>query len=178
MQYDTPYTYSRFSKVLHWLSALLIFALFGVGFWMVDLSYYDAGYQLAPHYHNSIGITLGGLILVRVLWRIRNTKPSALASHSTLEKSLSYIAHLLLYLLIFSVLIVGYLISTEDGRGIEVFNWFTLPSIGKLFDDQVDIAGNLHRWLAYTLITLSSLHGIAAFKHHYYDKDETLKRML
>jgi len=178
MQYDSPHSYSRFSKIIHWLSALLIFTLFGAGFWMVELSYYDAGYQLIPHYHKSVGIMLAGLVIIRVVWRIRNTKPLALTSHSTLEKTLSSIAQILLYFLIFSVVIAGYLISTEDGRGIDVFNWFTIPSMGKLFDNQADIAGNLHRWLAYTLIALASLHGIAALKHHFYDKDETLKRML
>jgi cytochrome b561 len=178
MQYDSPHSYSRFSKAIHWLSALFICALFGAGFWMVELSYYDAGYQLIPHYHKSIGVMLAGLMIIRVVWRICNTRPLALTSHSTREKTLSYIVQLLLYLLTFSVVIAGYLISTEDGRGIDVFNWFTIPSLGKLFDNQADIAGNLHRWMAYTLITLGGLHGIAALKHHFYDKDETLKRML
>ena len=78
---NTPELYGTVSKLIHWLSALLIFALFGVGFWMVELSYYDAGYQLAPHYHKSVGVILGCLIIVRMLWRRHNRRPVSLASH-------------------------------------------------------------------------------------------------
>lgn len=75
-------------------------------------------------------------------------------------------------------MISGYLISTEDGRPIAVFGWFSVPALGALFDNQADIAGLVHEYVAYSLITLALLHAVAALKHHFFDKDHTLKRML
>jgi cytochrome b561 len=84
---------------------------------------------------------------------------------------------LLLYLLLFFIVVTGYLISTADNRGIEVFNWFVVPGFGEFFDHQADRAGLVHEWLAYSLIGLVLLHALGALKHHFIDKDATLKRM-
>lgn len=169
--------YSALSKVLHWLMAVLIIAMFGVGYWMVDLTYYSAWYKIAPHYHKSVGVVLALLLLVRLGWIWRAGKPAALSSHSRLVQNLATWTHRLLYVLIISIMLTGYLISTEDGRGIEVFNWFVLPSAGQLFAGQADIAGDLHEWLAYSLMALVLLHAAGAVKHHVLDKDDTLRRM-
>ncbi len=75
------------------------------------------------------------------------------------------------------VMISGDLISTADNRAIEVFNWFSIPALAELFNKQADIAGLIHQYAAYLLIFLSVLHGAGAIKHHFIDKDHTLKRM-
>ena len=72
----------------------------------------------------------------------------------------------------------GYLISTADGRAIDVFNWFAVPALGELIENQEDIAGDVHFYLAWILIVTASLHAIAALKHHFFNKDDTLKQML
>lgn len=169
--------YHGFSVFMHWLMALLIFGLFGVGFWMVDLTYYSAWYKTAPHYHKSVGIVLALLLLARLAVMFKKCKPAPLASHSKAVQRVSKVTHLMLYLLIFCIVVTGYLISTADSRGIEVFNWFVVPGFGEFFDQQADIAGLLHQWLAYGLIALVVLHALGALKHHFIDKDATLKRM-
>jgi cytochrome b561 len=72
----------------------------------------------------------------------------------------------------------GYLISTADGRAIDVFNLFSVPALVSGFDNQEDIAGLVHQIIAYSLIALVVLHALAALKHHFIDRDRTLKRML
>lgn len=75
-------------------------------------------------------------------------------------------------------MITGYLISTADGRGIEIFEFITIPAYGAIIENQEDIAGLVHKWLAYSLIMLAILHALAALKHHLIDKDNTLNRMI
>lgn len=174
---STENSYHTVSKLLHWLMALVIFGLFGVGFWMVDLTYYSAWYKTAPHYHKSVGILLALLLLVRIGVLLKKGKPAALSSHSKKVQGASKATHLLLYLLLFFIVVTGYLISTADNRGIEVFNWFVVPGFGELFDQQADRAGLLHEWFAYSLIALVVMHVLGALKHHFIDKDDTLKRM-
>ena len=78
----------------------------------------------------------------------------------------------------FLIVLSGYLISTADGRSIEVFNWFEIPAFVTPIENQEDLAGDVHFYLASTLMVLVALHGLAALKHHFLDKDATLKRML
>ena len=82
-----------------------------------------------------------------------------------------------LYFGILLLVVSGYLISTEDGRPIAVFDWFEVPALGALFAAQADIAGLVHQYVAYSVISLAVLHALAALKHHFIDKDATLKRM-
>lgn len=166
------------SIFLHWLVALTVFGLFALGIWMTGLDYYHAWYQQAPLIHKSIGVILVGVLLFRLAWRLVNTNPAALSSHAPWEKKLSHIVHLLLYLMLFSIVVSGYFISTSDGRPIEVFSWFEVPAYPIGIEQQEDIAGAVHWYLALTLMALVALHSVGALKHHIIDRDETLKRML
>lgn len=171
-----PKNYSPAIIAIHWLSAVVIIGMFTLGWWMVDLDYYSQWYQTAPSVHKSVGILLAVLTLVRVIFKIVTTPPAITGKR--LEIMAAKSVHLILYFLLFVLFFSGYLISTPDGRGIEVFNWFTLPSMGELFAHQADIAGRIHYITALTLIGLAALHAAAALKHHLIDKDNTLRKMI
>jgi cytochrome b561 len=170
--------YGIISIALHWLVALLVFGLFGLGLWMVELDYYHRWYQRAPDLHKSIGISLFGLMLLRQLWRYTNPRPAPLPSHANWEKRLAGAVHGFLYLLLFVLMLSGYLISTADGRAIEVFGLFRVPATLTGIPNQEDLAGVVHQILGYVLIGLVALHALAALKHHFLDRDGTLRRML
>ncbi len=86
--------------------------------------------------------------------------------------------HGFLYLGLFAVMIAGYLISTADGVGIPVFGLFEIPAVVSGLPDQADNAGVVHLYLAWVLVVFAGLHGVAALKHHFIDRDATLTRML
>lgn len=164
--------------LLHWLMALAVYAMFGLGLWMVTLSYYDGWYHQAPELHKSIGVLLMVALFVRLVWRHLSPPPPALKNHSALTRFGALAAHLVIYVLLFSILISGYLISTADGKPINVFGLFEVPATLSDAGSQADLAGTIHLWLAWGVVILSVLHGLAAVKHHFIDKDDTLKRML
>lgn len=174
---NTNSGYGLISITLHWLSAFTVIGLFALGFWMVDLNYYSEWYRTGPHIHKSIGILLLLMTIFRLGWRLYNPSPSIIANNKT-ETALAHLAHAALYILLLVIMLSGYLISTADGRGIDIFEWFTLPSLGQLFPEQEDISGLVHEYAAYSVIGLALLHAIAALKHHFISKDNTLKRML
>ncbi len=171
------HTYGWLSIALHWISAFVVIGLFAVGFYMTTLGYYDSLYRTLPHWHKSIGILFGILLVLRVAWRFYSKPPAVLSQHK-LEALAAHGGHLLLYVMMFVVVISGYLISTADGRPIDVFSWFQIPAIELGIDQQEDIAGLIHEYVAYGLIALAILHALAAFKHYWIDKDRTLQRML
>jgi cytochrome b561 len=170
--------YGAVGASLHWLVALTIFGLFGLGYYMVDLTYYDQWYRLLPHIHRSIGTLLFAVVILRLLWRLVDITPSPLDSHSRFEVLSAHVAHGLLYLLMLTAMTSGYLISTADGSGVRVFDWFELPSVTGRVERMEDLAGEVHYWATWALIGLAALHGLAAVKHHLIDGDDTLRRIL
>lgn len=166
------------SKLLHWISAITVFSMFALGYWMVDLTYYSQWYQTAPHWHESVGILLFIATAFRLVWRFISQAPNAIHNHSKLEQQASKLTHAVLYALLFFLMLSGYFISTADERAIDVFSWFSVAGFGELIENQADLAGLIHEYLAYFLVGLALVHGGAALKHHYFDKDKTLTRMI
>jgi len=171
------------SKFLHWLMALLLIGLFAVGLYMTELDYYDALYHTLPWWHKSIGLLVVGLLLFRFVWNVTNPTPKALSTHKSWEISLAHIIQKLFYLLMLLIGVTGYFISTAKGKGIEFFTLFEVPAMPftvskAIEEDLVDSIGEVHEILAITLIVFAVLHAMAALKHHFIDKDETLRRMI
>lgn len=170
--------YGWVAIILHWLIALAVFGLFGLGWYMVDLSYYDDWYRTAPDIHRSVGLMLAAVVVVRVVWRLCNPRPERLAGHSRFEVWAAYGAHLTLYVLMFVAIVSGYLISTADGSSVQVFNWFTVPSATGRVRELETIVGDIHYWSTWALVGLAGVHALASLKHHFIDRDRTLRRML
>ncbi|MBD2857801.1 cytochrome b [Spongiibacter sp. KMU-158] len=170
--------YGAISIAIHWLMALGIIGLFGLGLWMSGLSYYDPWYKQGPFIHKSIGLILLALLVFRFFWRLANARPADAPSLKPWEKSSSHLVHWLLYGLMLTTMIAGYLISTADGRSISVFNWFEVPALISGLPEQEDIAGEIHEILAWAIVAVAGLHALAALKHHFLDRDNTLKKML
>lgn len=177
MIHDNRSDYGWLTITLHWLMALAIFGLFVLGLWMVELDYYDRWYNKAPDIHRSVGVCVVLLWTVRLLWRLSTPTPAPLPGLARWERRASVAMHWCFYLLVPAVATAGYLLSTADGRGVVVFELFEVPATVTGIDNQEDLAGDIHLWLAVVLIGLATLHGAAALKHHFIDRDRTLKRM-
>lgn len=167
------------SILLHWVSAILIVFLFGLGLYMVDLSYYDSFYNTAPELHISLGLLLLLLTLFRILWRLVNGRnPRPLPEHTLMVRVLSGIVQYSLYLLVLIVIASGYLITTAKGDPAIMFDWIRFPALIQLEGQDVDLAGELHYWLACAIIVLSFIHAAAALMHHFLFRDRTMVRIL
>ncbi len=175
---NTSAGYGLLAIVIHWVAAVAVIGLFALGFWMVDLSYYNDWYRRAPDIHRSIGVLLFGLMALRLFWRIFSASPKPIAGHKRWETLSAHAAHALLYFLIFVATVSGFLISTADGSSVSVFGWFDVPSVTGQIKGLEDIAGVVHYWSTWALVALAAVHALGALKHHLVDRDETLRRIL
>jgi cytochrome b561 len=176
--FNTTDRFGLVAIILHWVIALTIFGLFGVGWYMIDLTYYDELKYTMPSIHKSAGMLLILVFLISLLWKLINLTPKPVGDSSRFEIIASRLAHLWLSGLIAIILISGYLIPTAKGLGISVFGWFEVPAIITSIPQQEDVTGLIHKYAAYTIIGLALLHAAAALKHHFINKDDTLRRML
>lgn len=160
--------YHWFHRLLHAVMALLIPIAFGIGVWMVELDFYHSWYHQGPELHKAIGVLISSLCVPRIFM---------LFSRKPIQTRLVKWVHASLYLLLLLVIVSGYLMATAKGAGINVFGLFNVPAIQFLIDDQVDIAGAVHFWSAWSMMILITLHLVAALKHAWLDKDDVMQRM-
>ena len=174
---NTQGTYGLVAVFLHWLVALAVAGMFGLGYWMVGLTYYDSWYKQGPDIHRSLGVLLFTAMLLRVVWRLMNPRPEPVPGHRRWEVVAAHLAHGLLYVLLFVATVSGYLISTADGSSVIVFGWFDVPSITGRIKGMEDTAGVVHYWATWSVVVLAGIHALGALKHHFIDRDNTLRRM-
>ncbi|WP_341582419.1 cytochrome b [Marinobacter metalliresistant] len=175
---NTASSYGLVAIAIHWLVALAIFGLFGLGYWMVDLSYYHEWYKRAPDIHRSVGILLLAVMVFRIIWKVLSVSPVSPPGHKSWEIRSAHLLHALVYVLILVAMASGYLISTADGSSISVFGWFEVPSVTGQIKGMEDVAGTVHYWTTWTIVGLALVHAAGALKHHLIDRDNTLLRML
>lgn len=164
------------SILLHWAMAVLAVGLFGLGKYMITLDYYHPLYQRIPDLHRNLGVVFALLLVLRLSWRWANALPEIIASSR--ERVLALLMHRLFYVVMFGVVISGYLISTADGRALVLVGGIELPALVSGVDNLEDRAGEVHWFLTWMLAGMFVLHAAAALKHHFIGKDDTLRRML
>ena len=99
------------ARLLHWVTAGVIFFMFGLGVWMSNFVP-DAFEQFAlVQTHKSWGFVVFALALIRVVWRLMNPAPPLPAHMSRLARFLAHAGHLALYVLIFAMPISGWLMA-------------------------------------------------------------------
>jgi len=177
MSHSTKTVYDPVARALHWIMALMMIALLGVGLYMEDL---DPSPQKWEIYglHKSIGMIALFLIGLRILWRLHARPPKPLPTHTPLEQWAAHIVHLALYAAMLAMPVSGYLMSSAGGHAINIFGMLNVPllvdknaDIGKAAKEIHEIAGNV-------MIAAIVLHLLGALKHKLIDKDGTLARMM
>jgi cytochrome b561 len=173
--------------MFHWLVALLIFVNIGL-VWATDFMAEDSIRPMID-LHKSIGITVLGLALMRLLWRFANPPPPLPASYPARERIGAHVAHAALYVLILAMPLSGWLhdsawkgAATHPMTLFGFIPWFRIGAVENLdptLKEQLHGQfGALHTWLSYVLYALVVLHVAGALKHQFIDGHPELQRML
>lgn len=171
---NTNYTWPAIS--FHWLIAVGIFICFPVGMIMGELELSPLKLQLIS-YHKWLGVTIFGLLVLRIVWRSFNPPPALPSTMPKWQIGLSHATHLALYLLMIAIPVSGWLMSSAKGYTTVYLGMFPLPD---LLDKDKALGHDLeelHEALNYILLLLVGLHIVAAIKHHIIDRDNILTRI-
>jgi len=129
-------------------------------------------------WHKSVGITILVLALLRLLWRFANPVPNLPDTLKPLERKLAHFTHFMLYALLFAQPISGWMMSSARGFPVSWFGFFQLPDLVPKSKPLYDALVTTHATLAVVLGVVVTLHVAGALKHHFYLKDDVLRRML
>ena len=177
--------YSTVAIAFHWVIALLLIGNLIAGLWLLDplLNSSDPetkqwGFWLIQ-VHKSIGLTVLVLAVARLAWRLINPPPPYPDHMGTAEKVLAKLSHWGFYALMLALPLSGWA-TVSTGKisfPILYFGLFEVPllPLSKAFGEQFDASHTILGWLTLALIVL---HVAAALKHHYWDRDDVLVRIL
>jgi cytochrome b561 len=128
--------------------------------------------------HKSTGMTIFILAILRLLWRLTNPVPAPVAGTKSWQERLAGIMHWTLYALVFLTPLAGWTMSSARNFSVSYFGLFTWPNLVAPDQSLYETLKKMHFVLAATMISLAWLHAFAALKHHFFDKDNVLRRML
>ena len=169
--------YTRTAKAIHWLTALMILGLLGLGFYMADLPLSPQKLKLYS-WHKWAGVTVFLLTIARLGWRITHQPPAMPWQMSKLQRLAAHAGHLALYALLVAIPLSGWLMSSAKGFQTVWFGVLPIPDLIPKDKAIGDALQELHEGLNVLLIVLLLVHVAAALKHHFIDKDDVLTRML
>lgn len=168
--------YTGTAVTLHWIVAALVVTALSMGWIMTDMVTSPLKLRVYS-WHKWIGVTVLALFFVRALWRLTHSAPALLPMPAWQRRAALFL-HGFLYAMLLLQPITGWLYSNASGRAIVYLGLIPLPNlVGK---DRV-LAGTLEEIHSAGGVVLSiavGLHLLAALKHHFIDRDDTMRRML
>lgn len=169
--------YTGLQIALHWVSALLLVALFSLGYYMTSLTKGAPGKGAWVNLHKSLGLTAALVIVWRVMVRVRRTAPPSIPGLGCWEMELARITHRLLYMCMVVMPLSGYLGSSFNQYGTRFWG-VPLPRWGWVDDALQHMFYAVHRSTAYLLLGLVVLHVAGVIKHQWFDARRCVQRML
>ncbi len=179
---NTPQSFGAVARTLHWLTALLILTAIPLGLIAEDLPY-DTAEALAYKaqlfsIHKTVGVAAFFVALSRIVWALTQPRPVALHPERRAENLLADLVHWMLYISMLAVPLSGWIYNASV-TGFAPILWpfgQTLPFVPQ--SDAVAAVATTAHWLFGKLLMASIfLHVAGALKHHFIDKDATLRRM-
>jgi cytochrome b561 len=162
---------------LHWLMAALLGSLFGLGLYMHGLPL--SPWKLRVYsWHKWAGVTAFLLVLVRLAWRAMHRPPELPVAMSAALRWVAHAGHGLIYLLMITIPLSGWLMSSAKGFQTVYFGVLPIPDLLDKNKELGDVLLQVHATLNFLLAAVVTGHVLAAVKHHIVDKDDVLTRML
>ena len=157
-------TWGLVAIILHWVLAILLFFQFASGIRLSTLNFSSAKLELID-LHQSFGSIIMILVFVRIIWRLNNKKPS----NTLLPKYhliVSHITHMILYFLLFTIPLLGFLYNWLSDLDIILFGIMTVPNMIYIQNDDIaDMLIEIHYYLALILMLIVFIHICAALYH-------------
>jgi cytochrome b561 len=182
---NTATRYGTVAMTLHWLIAIAIITLLAVGKYMHGLPNSDPSKFFLYQTHKSVGLTVLALSVARIAWRLMNVVPALPATMSAWQRWGSHISHFGFYFLIIAIPLSGWGVASTSSSGVPTlwFGLFEVPNMpglpeGEARGEAHETFEEVHELLGNLMILLLIVHVAAALKHHFWDRDTVLRRML
>lgn len=173
---DSSRRYDGMTIALHWLTALLVVALFaGALMWTYGPRSIDRHWLESLHV--SMGIGLAGVLLLRLVWRLLAGLRLPAEGRGA-SAWLAKIVHWALYLLLAVQVGLGFTLRWFQGEDFSFFGLFDIPALVSSNRALAHTIEDFHNITAWTLVVLAGGHAVVAIFRALFLRDRVLQRML
>jgi cytochrome b561 len=162
------------TRVLHWLTAVLVFAALLIGFAMVNSL---GSYAALLSIHMTVGIVILVVVVARIANRFTHRAPPLPDTVGTVERKLVFGSEVSLYALLLAQPLIGWAMVSAAGQPVRIFGQWRLPAIAPFNGDVYFVLRQLHSVLAYLLVVTIAAHVSAVLLHTLTLRDGMLRRM-
>ena len=174
---NTTTRYGSLSIGMHWFMLLLLAAVYAC----IELrGNYPRGSEMREAlktWHYMLGMSAFFLVWVRLAFRALGANPAIEPPPPGWQMLIAKLMYAALYLLMIGLPILGWMILSAEGDAIPFFGMH-LPPLIYQNKDLAKALEEVHETAGTAGYFLIGLHAVAALYHHYFLRDNTLKRML
>lgn len=168
--------YSKRIILLHWGVAFFVILHLINTFAIPYLQNQDIA-LLASEFHKSLGLLIGVLALVRLLFGFLDKQPPMDEDIPAWQKISAKGAHSVLLLLMVLIPIVGWVQTNSSGMPVTMFGVISLPALSGPDIALTSGLRSIHMYMGYAFCSLILLHVIATFYHRMVLKKNIYKRI-
>jgi len=169
--------YHKSIIILHWLIAIIVFILIGLGLNMVDIERGTPQRAFYYNLHKSFGLTLLLLMIARIYLRVKFKSPPLPSSISLFQQTVAKASHLILYISLILMPLSGLIASQFTKYGVKYFGLFKIPPLFSENKFYYNLFQDLHKAFAIVIMIMICIHISAALKHIFVDKDKIFQRI-
>ena len=169
--------YSPLAQALHWLTAILVLIAFIYGPGGSEERVYSASRDPARHLHETLGLAVLTLVVLRALWRAVDRRPDPPRGPRWMETA-ARVVQIALYVLLFAVPLTAIAGAWLEGHALTLLGGVRIaPLVSESHAAGAKIA-SVHTWLGDAILWVAGLHALASLYHHFVIDDDVLRSML
>jgi cytochrome b561 len=171
--------YALSSRLLHWLTAALVIVVIFFGIWIKYFEPHDEPFKLRLYnIHESIGVTIFVIVLIRLLNRWRHPPPPLPLDTPPLVRFAAHVSHAALYALLVIMPVLGFMATNAWGFPLTVFGVLPIPAPYGKNEEFAKLLSFLHWCGAIAFISLICAHLAGVIYHTFIRRDGLIRRML
>jgi cytochrome b561 len=174
---STRFRHGAVAQTFHWLTAILVVAAYFMGPGGSEQRVYSSAADFTRQTHETLGVTVFALVLVRLLWRLVDTAPEDPPMKPWLRYS-AKLFHVALYVLLIASPVSAVVGAWLEGHPLTLWGFGNIgPMLSPVHDVGLSLA-TLHPILGDVILWVAGLHAVAALFHHFFLRDSVLLSML
>jgi len=176
MQNQSVARYGSVAQFFHWLTAIVVLIAFIFGPGGSEQHVYSAPRDFDRQLHETLGLCVFALAILRVLWRTFDTHPPPPAARWMTFASKAVQGGL--YLLMFMLPLTAVCGVWLEGHALTLLGSVQFASPLAAAHETGALIAEIHTWLGDAILWLAGLHAVAALYHHFIVRDGVLVSML
>ncbi|MDB5862611.1 MAG: cytochrome [Betaproteobacteria bacterium] len=169
--------YGAVAQAFHWVTAILVLVAYIYGLGGSEERVYSAARDFDRQLHETLGMCVFALVVMRVLWRMFDTQPDPPQVPRWMGVAAKTVQWAL-YVLLFAVPLTAIAGAWLEGHPLTLLAGIEIPPLLGLSHDTGATIATLHTWLGDAILWLAGFHAVAALYHHIVLKDGVLASML